>query len=51
MRFLLDANLPRSATSVAKQAGDEAVHVSEVGLGDAPDHVIATYARDMTSSS
>jgi predicted nuclease of predicted toxin-antitoxin system len=45
MRFLLDANLPRSATSVAKQAGDEAAHVSEVGLADAPDHVIATYAR------
>jgi predicted nuclease of predicted toxin-antitoxin system len=46
MRFLLDANLPRSAVSVAARAGDEAVHVRDVGLGDAPDDVIAAYATE-----
>lgn len=45
MRFLLDANLPRSAVSVAVRAGDEAVHVRDVDLGDAPDDVNAAYAR------
>jgi hypothetical protein len=45
MRSLLDANLSRSAVSVAARVGDEALHVTEVGLGDASDEVIAAYAR------
>ena len=44
MRFLLDANLPRSAAPVADRAGDVAVHGRDVGLGDAPDDVIAADA-------
>lgn len=45
MRFLVDANLPRSLADVARTAGDEAIHVRDVGLGDATDETIAAYAR------
>lgn len=44
MRFLLDANLPRSAAAAAVANGDEALHVRDIGLGDATDEQIAAHA-------
>jgi hypothetical protein len=40
MRFLLDANMPRSALALLVQHGHEAEHVKDIGLGDAPDSEI-----------
>lgn len=45
MRFLLDANLPRSALEVFAAAGHAAAHVRDLGIGGAPDDVIAARAR------
>jgi predicted nuclease of predicted toxin-antitoxin system len=45
MRFLLDADLPRSASEVVRQHGHEAVDVRDVGLRDAKDWQIARYAQ------
>ena len=45
MRFLVDANLPRSLADAARAAGDEATHVRDVGLGDASDDAIAVQTR------
>jgi hypothetical protein len=39
MRFLLDANLPRSTAPMLARHGHEAIHVAEVGLG--PDDAVA----------
>jgi len=44
MRFLLDANMPRSALALLVQDGHEAEHVKDTGLGDAPDGEIAARA-------
>lgn len=44
MRFLLDANLPRSATEVIRQLGYEGFDVREIGLGGAEDTQIAAHA-------
>jgi predicted nuclease of predicted toxin-antitoxin system len=41
MRFLLDANMPRSATVLFASRGHEAVHVGETDLKDAADQRIA----------
>jgi predicted nuclease of predicted toxin-antitoxin system len=45
MRFLMDANLPRSASQAVTDAGHEAVDVRDVGMGGAPDDEIARHAR------
>ena len=45
MRFLLDANLPRSTAPMLVRHGHEAVHVAEVGLGP-NDEAIARHARE-----
>ena len=48
MKFLLDANMPRSAAAVFAKT-DTVVHVGEVGLGDASDADILAYAlREQT---
>lgn len=43
MKFILDANMPRSAKSIFTEA-DEVVHVRDIGLGDASDSDILQYA-------
>lgn len=45
MRFLIDADLPYALANDFQAAGHEAVHVQDVGLGTAPDELIASYAR------
>ncbi len=46
-RFLVDANLPRSAWAVLKKHGHRAEHVRDIGLADAPDPLIAERAKAM----
>lgn len=48
MRFLVDANLPRSAAGAIRSLGYEAVDVRDVGLGAAEDKQVAAYARQHT---
>lgn len=38
--------MPKSAVAEVSHTGDEALHVQDLGLGDATDAVIATYAQD-----
>jgi predicted nuclease of predicted toxin-antitoxin system len=45
LRFLIDGNLPRSLVGMLTEAGHEALHVRDGGLGDAEDSKIADYAR------
>lgn len=45
MRFLVDADLPRSTADLLRRYGHIAVDVRDVGLGSAPDGRIADYAR------
>ena len=45
MRFLLDANLPRSAMEAVNKSGHEAEFAKDVGLGTAPDVQIAARVR------
>jgi predicted nuclease of predicted toxin-antitoxin system len=45
MRFLLDANMPRSAAGVVRRLGHHAVDVRDIGLGDAADSRIAAHAK------
>ncbi len=45
MRFLLDADLPRSSDDVIRRYGHEAVDVRDVGLRNATDEEIARYAQ------
>ncbi len=44
IRFLLDADLPRSASLALRGRGCDAVDVRDVGLGQASDDVIFRYA-------
>ena len=46
MRFLLDADLPRSAAEVIRRNGHEVVDVRDIGLGGATDAEIALHARE-----
>lgn len=46
MRFLIDADLPRSTKSLVERFGHEAIDVRDIGLRHAKDPVIARYARD-----
>ena len=45
MRFLLDANLPRSAVDAVIKSGHEVEFAKDIGLGTAPDAHIAAHAR------
>ncbi len=45
MRFLMDADLPRSAADIARRQGHEAIDVRDVGLRDAKDSEIAGFAQ------
>ena len=45
MRFLMDANLPRSAAALLRQMGHDAVDVRDIGMRSATDDVIAAHAR------
>ena len=46
MRFLVDADLPRSAKPLLEKFGHEAIDVRDIGLRNAKDPVIARYAQD-----
>jgi predicted nuclease of predicted toxin-antitoxin system len=48
MRFLIDADLPRSVKTLLRRYGHEGVDVRDVGLGSVPDARIARYAQDET---
>lgn len=45
MRFLLDANLPRSAAEPFRARGHDVADVRDIGLGSASDAQIADHAR------
>jgi predicted nuclease of predicted toxin-antitoxin system len=45
MRFLLDANLPRSTAALLRNLGHEAQDVRDVLHGGADDSAVAAYAR------
>jgi predicted nuclease of predicted toxin-antitoxin system len=45
MRFLIDADLPRSVNGVIRARGHEPIDVRDVGLRDAEDAEIARYAQ------
>jgi MinD-like ATPase involved in chromosome partitioning or flagellar assembly len=45
MRFLVDADLPRRTVRLLQEKGHEAFDVRTVLAPDAPDHLIAAYAR------
>jgi predicted nuclease of predicted toxin-antitoxin system len=44
MRWLLDQGLPRSAAAILNEAQEDAIHVGDVGMGDAPDPLILQHA-------
>ena len=46
LRFLIDADLPRSAKPLMERFGHEAIDVRDIGLRNAKDPVIARYAQD-----
>jgi predicted nuclease of predicted toxin-antitoxin system len=45
MRFLIDANMPRSTAELLRRCGHEALDVREIGMGGAADNQIAAYAQ------
>ena len=45
MRFLVDANLPRSTAACIRKCGHEAVDVRDIGMGKSPDSAIARHAQ------
>ena len=45
MRFLVDADLPRSVIGLLQRYGHEAVDVRDIGLRSATDSRIAAYAK------
>jgi predicted nuclease of predicted toxin-antitoxin system len=45
MRFLVDANMPRSTLALLQSLGHAAEHVRDLGLGATPDSQIAARAR------
>lgn len=46
VRFLIDADLPRSIKTLLEKFGHEAIDVRDIGLRSAKDQVIARYAQD-----
>jgi hypothetical protein len=51
MRFLMDANVPRSAIALLLKFGHSAEHVRDIGLGASPDSEIALHAKPRMPSS
>jgi predicted nuclease of predicted toxin-antitoxin system len=47
MRFLVDANMPRSVLVLLQSLGHAAEHVRDLGLGGVPDSEIAARARSI----
>ena len=45
MKLVLDEGLPLRAASLMRDAGIEAVHVLEIGMGGAPDQAVLDKAR------
>jgi hypothetical protein len=45
MRFLIDANMPRSIVALVESLGHEVKFARDVGLAAAPDHEIAARAQ------
>jgi predicted nuclease of predicted toxin-antitoxin system len=45
VKFLLDANMPRSALALLRQHGHEAEHVRDLGMGADTDASIDDFAR------
>jgi len=45
MRFLVDANMPRSTLALLASLGHTGEHARDIGLGHAADAEIAAYAR------
>jgi hypothetical protein len=45
MRFLIDANMPRSIVALVGSLGHEVEFARDVGLAAAPDHEIAARAQ------
>jgi predicted nuclease of predicted toxin-antitoxin system len=45
MRFLIDADLPRSVAGLLQRYGHETTDVRDIGLRDANDPTIAQYAQ------
>ena len=45
MRFLLDANMPRSSLDIIATHGYQVEHVKDIGMGDATDRDIAAHVR------
>jgi predicted nuclease of predicted toxin-antitoxin system len=45
MRFLIDADLPRSLAQIVRQHGHEAIDVRDIGLGSAKDPHIIHHAQ------
>ena len=46
MRFLIDADLPRSTKDLLRRYGHEGIDCRDVGLGSVADAHIARYAQD-----
>ena len=46
VRFLIDADLPRSTKTLVEKFGHEALDVRDIGMGSAKDPVIASYAKN-----
>lgn len=46
MKLLLDQGLPRTAASLLREAGIEAVHVGEIGYASADDVNMLEYGRE-----
>ncbi len=44
MRWLLDQGLPRSATAILNDAQENAIHVGDLGMAEAPDTAILNHA-------
>ena len=50
MRFLVDANMPRSTLALLASLGHHGEHVRDIGLGHAPDAQIAAHARNLNAA-
>jgi len=45
VRFLIDADLPRSSVQIIRRYGHEATDVRDIGMGASKDEAIARYAQ------
>jgi hypothetical protein len=45
MRFIIDAALPQSPTTILSDANYAAIHVADIGMAHASDDNIAAYAK------